>query len=38
MVDESGKHLTVEEICDRLFNSIDKDGDGECAHACLVKN
>ncbi|XP_076144116.1 guanylyl cyclase-activating protein 2-like [Alosa pseudoharengus] len=27
MVDESGNHLTVEQICDRLFNAIDKNGD-----------
>lgn len=36
MVDESGNPLTVDEICDRLFKAIDKDGDGEWAHASLV--
>ena len=29
MADASGNSLTVDQVCDRLFDTIDKNGDGE---------
>lgn len=29
MYDDAGRQLTVDEMCERLFDTIDKNGDGK---------